>query len=169
MIFFVFLHLLEHFYFYTERMASMKQRIFHQRITMAWKCVLVLNSFLVLYFFWIKMAILGLLFVMIVVGMLERLLHTTYTFLQIKSIELDTEMEFLVIDKGRFSTNKKIALRDIVRCMPMHTHFGLAHYLLIAYGAKKVLAIEPDDEKGFVEELTKRQKAEELSFASEEI
>ena len=148
-----------------ERLASMAQRVFHHQLTLAFKCGLIILSLLVLYFFWIKKAIIGLFVVIIVVGMIERVLHTTYEFVHTKPIDRDEEMEFLVINRGRFSSNKNIALRDIVKCTPMRVNFGLSHYLLLEYGAGNLLAVQPDDEPAFIEELTKRQKAEDGSFA----
>lgn len=105
--------------------------------------------------------------VIIIVGMIERVLHTTYTFACVKPIDRDEEMEFLLIDKGRFSRSQSVPLRDVVQCKVMHTNFGLSHYLLIEYGSHHLVAVQPKDEQAFVEELTKRQQAEAVSSASQ--
>lgn len=145
----------------------MAQRVFHQRLTLGFKCGLALFTMLVVYLFWIKQAIFGLLVVIIIVGMIERVLHTTYTFACVKPIDRDEKMEFLLIDKGRFSRSQSVPLRDVVQCKVMHTNFGLSHYLLIEYGAHHLVAVQPKDEQAFVEELTKRQQAEAASSASQ--
>lgn len=146
----------------------MAQRIFHHRLTVGFQCGLILFSLLVIYLFWIKQAMIGLIVVVIIVGMIERVLHTTYTFLRTKPIDRDEEMEFLVINKGRFSVNRTIALRDIIKCTRMRTNFGLSHYLLIEYGAHHLVAVQPNQEQSFIEELTKRQQAEDASLAPQE-
>lgn len=126
---------------------------------------MALFTMLVIYLFWIKQAVFGLLVVIIIVGMLERMLHTTYTFACVKPVDRDEEMEFLLIDKGRFSRNQSIPLRDVLQCKVMYVNFGLSHYLLIEYGAHHLVAVQPEDERAFVEELTKRQQAEDASSA----
>lgn len=126
---------------------------------------MALFTMLVVYLFWIKQAVFGLMVVIIIVGMLERMLHTTYTFACVKPVDRDEEMEFLLIDKGRFSRNQSIPLRDVLQCKVMYVNFGLSHYLLIEYGAHHLVAVQPEDERAFVEELTKRQQAEDASSA----
>lgn len=126
---------------------------------------MALFTMLVIYLFWIKQAVFGLMVVIIIVGMLERMLHTTYTFACVKPVDRDEEMEFLLIDKGRFSRNQSIPLRDVLQCKVMYVNFGLSHYLLIEYGAHHLVAVQPEDERAFVEELTKRQQAEDASSA----
>lgn len=143
----------------------MSQRTFHHRLTLGSLCGLVLFSLLVIYLFWIKLVVLGLLVVNVIFGMIERILHTTYTFIRTKPIDRDEEMEFLLINRGRFSTKQQIALCDVVKCVPMRNNFGLSHYLLIKYGADRLIAVQPQQEQAFMEELMKRQQAEDASFA----
>ncbi len=113
----------------------MSQRTFHHRLTLGSLCGLVLFSLLVIYLFWIKQALLGLF------------------------------VEFLLINRGRFSTKQQIALCDVVKCVPMRNNFGLSHYLLIKYGADRLIAVQPQQEQAFMDELMKRQQAEDASFA----
>ena len=47
----------------------------------------------------------------------------------------------------------------------MRNNFGLSHYLLIKYGADRLIAVQPQQEQAFMEELMKRQQAEDASFA----
>ena len=56
-------------------------RIFHQRFTLTSKCAISLFTLLAFYFLWNKMAIPALLVVIVIVMMIERVLHTTYTLL----------------------------------------------------------------------------------------
>ena len=71
----------------------MSQRTFHHRLTLGFLCGLVLFSLLVIYLFWIKQALLGLLVVIVIVGMIERILHTTYTSVSYTHLTLPTNRE----------------------------------------------------------------------------
>ncbi len=134
----------------------MADRTFHKRITLQAKTAIGLFSLLALYFFWTKVAIVGLLVAIVVVGMTERILHTRYTFRRVKPIDVDKEMEFLVVDEGRFSTNRNIPLCDVVRTEKVSAFFGLDHCVLIEYGAGNMTTVQPDNEDAFVQELQKR-------------
>ena len=52
------------------------------------------------YFFWVKMAIIGILLAIVIVGMIERILNTTYTFKKVKPIDRDDEMEYLIVNEA---------------------------------------------------------------------
>lgn len=86
----------------------MSQRTFHHRLTLGSLCGLVLFSLLVIYLFWIKQALLGLFVVIVIVGMIERILHTTYTFIRIKPFDRDEEMEFCSSIEAAFRQNNKL-------------------------------------------------------------
>ncbi len=135
-------------------------RTFHKRITIPAACGIALFSILAFYFFCVKMAIVGLLLVIIVVGMIERSTHTLYTFHRVKPVNMDDEMEFLSIDLGRFSSKKHIALRDILQVNIMKTAFGMDHYILITLVDGKMESVQPANEEHFLEELKKRQHEE---------
>ena len=85
------------------------KRVFHQRFTLAAKCGLALCVLLMFYFFWIKTAIVSLLLLIVGVGMIERVLHTTYT------IGLADDQYFLLVDKGRFSFQTMVPVNEISR------------------------------------------------------
>ena len=94
----------------------------------------------------------GVLVIIVVVGMIERVLHTEYRF------EKDEDGEWLVIDKGRFSRNKVLKIDEIVKCTSMKTVLGLSHYLLIQEGVSRFYSVQPQNDSEFIAELKKRQE-----------
>lgn len=135
--------------------ASVMERIFHQQFTMANKCGITLFSLLACYLFWHKAALPGMFVAVIVVLMIERMIHTTYTF------TASDRGEVLRINRGRFSKPMTIAVDEIIRCTRMKTAFGLSHYLLIEYGARRIMSVTPDNSEAFIAELKKRQEQNE--------
>lgn len=131
--------------------ASDMDRIFHQRFTLAAKCGITIFTLLLFYLFWVKLAIIGIFVLIIVVGLIERVVHTTYTF------TTREEGSFLVIDHGRFSSKTIVNVKDIVKCVPMKTNFGTSHYLMVQHVSGKILSVQPEDDESFMEELKKRQ------------
>lgn len=131
------------------------ERTFHQQFTMANKCGITVFSLLAFYLLWQKAALTGLFVVVIVVLMIERMIHTTYTF------TVSERSEVLRIDRGRFSRPTVIAVNEIVRCTLMKTAFGLSHYLLIEYGGRRMVSVTPDNSEAFIAELKKRQEQNE--------
>ena len=91
----------------------------------------------------------------IVVLMIERMIHTTYTF------TASDRGEVLRINRGRFSKPMTIAVDEIIRCTRMKTAFGLSYYLLIEYGARRIMSVTPDNSEAFIAELKKRQEQNE--------
>lgn len=87
-----------------------------------------------------------------VVLIIERVLHTTYTFMHD-----DQGNDILRIDRGRLSRHKDIRVADIVKVIPMQTAFGASRYLLVKYGPNRLISLQPDDKKAFMSELKKRQ------------
>ncbi len=133
-------------------------RTFHRRFTLAAKSGIVVFSLLAFYFFWTMKAVVGLLLVIVIVGMIDRVMHTTYTFKRVKPIDREGEFEFLIISKGRFSRNENIPVAEIVQVRRMHTALHTGRYLLITYGPGNVTGVQPDDEEAFVRELEERKK-----------
>ena len=136
------------------------ERTFHQRFTMGAKCGISLFTLLAFYLFWMKTAILAIFVVIIIVGMMERVSHTTYTFRRVKPIDRDGEYEFLIVNKGRFSSSLNIPLHEIFRVRKMATALGFDHYLLIEYGAGNTISVQPQDEESFLSELKTRKDLE---------
>ena len=143
----------------------MRDRTFHKRITLPVRLGMGLFTALAVYFFWVKTAILGILVAIVVVigflevtgvRMIERILHTTYTIRRVKPIDRDEEMDFLIIDEGRFSTNRNVPLCDVVRVESIRCFFGLDHCLLIEYGAGNMVTVQPDNEEGMKKAIAER-------------
>lgn len=133
-------------------------RTFHRRFTIAAKSGIIVFSLLAFYFFWTMKAVIGLLLVIIIVGMIDRVMHTTYTFRRVEPIDREGEFEFLIISKGHFSRNENIPLDEITKVARMRTALRTSRYLLITYGPGNVTGVQPDDEEAFVRELEKRRK-----------
>lgn len=134
----------------------MRDRTFHKRITLPVRLGMGLFTVLTVYFFWVKTAILGILVAIVIVGMIERILHTTYTIRRVKPIDRDEEIDFLIIDEGRFSTNRNVPLCDVVRMESISCFFGLDHCLLIEYGAGNMVTVQPDNEEGMKKAIAER-------------
>ena len=118
----------------------MADRTFHKRFTLTARIGVAVFAILALYFFWVKLAIIGIFVAIIIVGMIERILNTTYTFKMVKPIDLDEEMEYLIINEGRFSSNRNVPLCDVTD-------------VLIEYGHKNIVTVQPDNEEAFMERI----------------
>lgn len=140
---------------------GMTDRTFHKRFTVPAKCGIAVFTLLAAYFFWVKMAAVGILVAIVIVGMMERILHTSYTFRRVKPMDRDEEMDFIVIDEGRFSAKKSIPVCDIVRVDSMRVCLGIDHALVVEYGAGHLVSLQPDNEEGFRNEIKKRQQEHE--------
>ncbi|GAA6529225.1 MAG: PH domain-containing protein [Prevotella sp.] len=137
-------------------------KTFHHRFTIGAMSGIVLFSILTFYFFWEKHALIGTLLMVLILCMIERVIHTTYTFHKVGAGTPGKEQEILIINKGRFSINKSIPLRELQEVTRMKTVFGLNHYLLLVYGSgKRMEAVMPVEEEGFLSELKKRCVSQE--------
>lgn len=145
----------------------MLDRTFHKRFTLPAKLGVLIFALLAGYFFWVKAAIIGILLAIVIVGMIERILNTTYIFKWVRPIDRDKEMNFIVIDEGRFSRKKTIPVCDIIKVEPMKTFFGLDHALVIEYGAKHFVSLQPDNEEAFIKEVEKRLSSIEKGTKSD--
>ncbi len=139
----------------------MTDRTFHKRFTSTARIGVVLFAILAGYFFWIKMAIVGILLAIVIVGMIERILNTTYTFRKVKPIDRGDEMEFLIINEGRFTSNKNVPVCDILSVGTAKTFMGLDHCTVIEFGHHNIVAVQPDNEEAFRKEIKKRQNGSE--------
>ena len=127
-------------------------RIFHHKITPVAKCAVASFTLFSLWCFWHLQAFSGFVTAVLVVLMVERVLHTTYTFMQD-----DTGNEVLCIERGRLSRRRIIRIADIVQITPLQTAFGASQYLLVKYGPNRLISLQPDDTKAFLAELKTRQ------------
>ena len=135
----------------------MADRTFHKRFNTTARVGVVVFALLAGYFFWVKMAIIGIFVAIIIVGMIERILNTTYTFKKVKPIDRDDEMEYLIINEGRFSSNRNVRVCDITSVHTAKTFLGLDHCLVIEYGHHNMVTVQPDNEEAFEKEISKRQ------------
>ncbi len=134
---------------------NMMDRIFHKRVTPVSILYTVILAGLALYFFWQGKgfpALIGFLVTCLTVVQIEQTLHTTYTF---------TADRQLKVYRGRFFRSLSIPVNDIVRAQKQRGAFGFIRYLLLEYGAGRLLVVVPDSTKGFLDELAKRQYHEE--------
>ena len=111
-------------------------RVFHHQFTLVAKCAIVLFTLFSLWCFWHMMPFAGFITAIFVVLIIERVLHTTYTFMH--------------DDQGN-------DILRIVKVIPMQTAFGASRYLLVKYGPNRLISLQPDDQKAFMSELKKRQ------------
>jgi hypothetical protein len=118
-------------------------RTFHHRFTLGAKSGIILCGGLAFYLFWVKAVILALALVLVLVLIMERALHSEYS----------VGNGWLVINRGRFSRPKSIALDTIVSCQRMTTNFGLSSFLLIKTTDDKLYMVQPDNEEAFVKAL----------------
>ena len=135
----------------------MADRTFHKRFNTTARVGVVVFALLAGYFFWVKMAIIGIFVAIIIVGMIERILNTTYTFKKVKPIDRDDEMEYLIINEGRFSSNRNVPVCDIISMHTAKTFLGLDHCLVIEYEHHNMVTVQPDNEEAFEKEISKRQ------------
>lgn len=125
-------------------------RIFHQRFTLAAKCGIMVFTLMAFYMLWMQKALAGIVLMLIVVVMIERVIHTVYIF----------HGSDLIIDRGRFSRRQIISLPTVtaVRCVP--TALRLGHVLTIEHDDGRLTAVQPEDDDRFTEEMKKRIKNE---------
>ena len=135
----------------------MADRTFHKRFNTTARVGVVVFALLAGYFFWVKMAIIGIFVAIIIVGMIERILNTTYTFKKVKPIDRHDESDYLIINEGRFSSNRNVPVCDITRVHTAKTFLGLDHCLVIEYGHHNMVTVQPDNEEAFEKEISKRQ------------
>lgn len=135
----------------------MADRTFHKRFNTTARVGVVVFALLAGYFFWVKMAIIGIFVAIIIVGMIERILNTTYTFKKVKPIDRDDGMEYLIINEGRFSSNRNVPVCDIISVHTAKTFLGLDHCLVIEYGHHNMVTVQPDNEEAFEKAISKRQ------------
>ncbi len=136
----------------------MTDRTFHKRFTLLARIWVVVFALLAGYFFWVKVAVVGILVAIVIVGMIERILHTTYTFRRVKPVDRDEEMEYLIVNEGRFSANRNVPLCDVTSVRRARTSFGLDECVVIEYGYKNMVVVQPDNMEAFERELSKRVK-----------
>lgn len=126
-------------------------RTFHQRVSPEIIVGIMMMGFAALFCFWQRdttLAIAGAIVMAIDVLAIERAIHTTYVLTGDK----------LVVEHGRFGKPQTILIGDIVKTERIHTLFGVSHYILLQIGVDKRIALRPDNEEAFIQEIKKRQQ-----------
>ncbi|MDR0746065.1 MAG: PH domain-containing protein [Mediterranea sp.] len=120
-------------------------RIFHVRIAWYQYLYLIVLGGLSFFLLWEKNIISATCCMVLLVFLIERFLHTTYTF---------TTDGKLIISPGRFSGSKVIRLKDItsveMRRSVSILGFSLLHYVMIGYGADRYVSLFPLKELEFM-------------------
>ncbi len=126
-------------------------RTFHFRVT--WlnitSCLIVI--LLAFYFFWnytVWNVIIGLTLLVLASVMMDRILHTEYII---------TSKDELIIKRGRLSKPQSIKIEEIISIKKLTVRIPKMSYILIEYGYKGQVAVEPQNEEKFIEEITLRQ------------
>lgn len=126
-------------------------RTFQHRVTAISLGSIVLMALVAFHFFWqrIPLAVMvGTAVVCLDVMVIERMLHTSYTF---------TDDDQLLIYRGRFARQLTIPVTSIIRVSEQRHFLHLVSYVLIEYGCSRVTSVQPDNPQAFIEEIEKRQ------------
>lgn len=128
-------------------------RIFHIRITWYQYLYLILLGGLSFFLLWDKSIILAAICMLMLVFLIERFIHTTYT------ITTDGK---LILSIGRFSKAKIIWLKDIISVERRNSvkimGFSVLRYVMIKYGADRYVSVLPLKEQEFIDLLKVRIK-----------
>lgn len=128
-------------------------RIFHVRILWYQYVYLILLGLLAFFLLWDKNIILAAICMVLLVVLIERFIHTTYTL---------TNDGKLILYTGRFSKAKTIWLKDIVSVERRHSvkiaGSSLLQYVLIGLNSGRYISVVPMKEQEFVELLEERRK-----------
>ena len=127
-------------------------RTFHYRVTFAGFVAVVLTAAAAFSFLWHRTApnvIIGFMLVFAAMLMIERMIHTEYTF---------TPEGMLVIRRGRFSRTLSVPVNEILRAEVVRHRLLPVRYVLIEYGAGHEVSVQPVGEDAFLRELRKRQE-----------
>jgi len=128
-------------------------RIFHVRIAWYQYLYLILLGALSFFLLWDKSIILAAICMIMLVLLIERFIHTTYT------ITADGQ---LILSSGRFSKAKTIWLKDIISVERRNSvkigSFSVLRYVMIGYGAGRYLSVLPLKEQEFIDLLERKRK-----------
>lgn len=125
-------------------------RTFHTRIIWYQYAYLILIGLLAFWMLWIKAIIPAALLMLLIVFLIERFIHTTYTI---------TTNNDLVLYMGRFGKTRTIKLEKIISAEKRQSHLGRftnTSFVLIQYGANKYVSVLPVKEREFIDLLEKR-------------
>ncbi|NDV57571.1 PH domain-containing protein [Bacteroides sp. 519] len=126
-------------------------RTFHANITWYQYVYLVLIGLLAFWMLWIKAILLAVLCMLLLVFLIERFIHTTYTI---------TTDNLLKIYLGRFAKIRPIRIEDIITIERRQSPLGKltnTSFVLIQYGINKYVSVLPVKEAEFIELLEKNR------------
>lgn len=125
-------------------------RIFYARIAMGHYLSMILFTVLLLYGFLERNALCAFVGMMLLVLLIERLIHTTYTL---------TPQGTLIVYKGRFSKKLIISVNEIHAVEQVSSMrvggYSLMRCLMLTYGSNRHEALMPIKEEEFIRVLHK--------------
>jgi len=121
-------------------------RIFHARVTFINYVALFVIGGMALWALWYKHVLIALVLVLLLIVCIEKLIHTTYTLTDDK----------LVLYYGRFIKSKEVLLSEVTEIRGYKSLWN--HGLLIDYGDRKFVLLQPVKEEEFAQILMKRTK-----------
>lgn len=121
-------------------------RIFHYKVSFSDVCAVLLLAALTFYFFWIRSVAVALPVASVWILVIERILHTQYTFTP----------GSLIVYSGRFLRRRMVDYTLITGYKEMSNCFGLVRYILIEYGSGKTQSVKPQNMASFMAEMNKR-------------
>ncbi len=117
-------------------------RTFHERVTWGLILAMLIGAAVAIWAFWIKQALLAIVFLLMLIILIERAIHTTYT--------LTTDGK-LIIYNGRFMKGKEIDLKDIHKVERFSN--WLTHGVVVHYGDGRFVPLQPVNEEEFLKAL----------------
>ena len=131
-------------------------RTFHQQFNYHGLVVLLLLAALALWCFLSRQGMLplvGLCCLLLGATVVDRLVNTTYVF---------TSDGMLTISHGRLGRKLVIPVVQIVKITRRPASLFTASHLVIEYGISRITYAQPSDQKGFIEEVKRRQDEKSL-------
>ncbi|MGP1591673.1 MAG: PH domain-containing protein [Prevotella sp.] len=128
-------------------------RTFQQQFNWQAKIAIFLTSGFAFYMFWQQKAIVGTLFALFALFIINYIINSNYTF---KTIN---HQQFLEINHGRFYRKKTISLAQINKISTHKICFGLITSLIIETENKQYIGIQPQEPELFINEFYKRKNA----------
>lgn len=128
-------------------------RVFHLHIAWYQYFYLVLLGVLAFFFLWDKYIIPAALCMILLVVLIERLIHTTYTI---------TPENELIVRHGRFFSPKTLCVNECVAVQERSSvrvmGYAMMSYVLIEYAPDKYVSVQPQKQREFVELLRARNQ-----------
>lgn len=106
------------------------------------------STVLTVYFFWIQWPLAALLFLLVMVFIVERLIHTTYVF---------TDDGWLTISRGRFSSRQRIDLRMVTEVEICRSGVLRSDVVVVHCTGSHAVAVTPVATEEFCHVLLKRK------------